>query len=282
MLWPGLQRQRGVHPAPNLGDPRCFPHVQSSGRCHRAHSWGCGAPGGVITGYRSDSSQQPACLSWRARCPCLGCQESWSRGLSARGVSPGAPVCQGPVLHGDGDHDSHVVLLCVRSPNWPHCFAGQEWARVPLLSCTAGARAPRCRAAQPLVQWGFWSGAARQADGQLERLVQRRCWDWEEKAVGGAALSHGALCTARFPPGHHRLSLNPLALGCSKGQSTEPACFPSPALPFSLQHHLLYHGAGAGSHRAIGKVRLLGAGAGWDPGVGTSCSAPDPRLCGKV
>lgn len=39
MWWPGLWMQRGVHPAPSMGDPHC------SGRGHRAPSQGCGAPG---------------------------------------------------------------------------------------------------------------------------------------------------------------------------------------------------------------------------------------------
>lgn len=48
-------------------------------------------------------------------CPSGPTAHPWGarRAVSKRG----APTCQGLGLHGDGDHDSHVVLLCVRTPN---------------------------------------------------------------------------------------------------------------------------------------------------------------------
>lgn len=170
-MWgPGLLRQRGAEPAPSLGDPRCFPCMQSSGRSHRALRWGCGALGG---GSRSDSSQQPACLSWRACCPSPGWQKSWSGGLSARGVSPGAPICQGLVLHGVEEHDSYnqtgPTALRGRSGPGSHCHPAARGEGFLL------------RVAQPLIQWGLWSGAARQTGGQLEQLVQRRWRGWEQR-----------------------------------------------------------------------------------------------------
>lgn len=166
MQWPGLRRQRGVHPAPNLSDPRCFPSVQSSGRCHRAHGRGCGAAGGsLLASGVTPASSQHACPQGLAAHP-----------QDARGAGPGRWQQEGQPW-------------CTHLPR-----AGAPWAWGPRFTRVSGAQASPvlCRTgvgqgpAAILHRGGEGSplpgssarGAAGVGVGQPGRL-----WGWEELLV---------------------------------------------------------------------------------------------------
>lgn len=110
--------QRGVHPAPNLSDPCCFPSVQSSGRCHRAHGRGCGAAGGsLLASGVTPASSQHACPQGLTAHP-----------QDARGAGLGRWQQEGSALVHPSAKDrcslgmGAMVHMCVRTPSQPHAL----------------------------------------------------------------------------------------------------------------------------------------------------------------
>ena len=145
MWWPGLRRQRGVEPVPSLDDPRCFPPPAELREVPQGSQPGLwGSWGSLPVSGVTPASSHHACPGGLAAHP-----------QDARRAGPGG--CQ-------------LGRCSMGIHTWSCCVLGAQ-AGPTLL----------CGAAQPLVQWGFWSGAARQADGQLERLVQRRWRGWEKR-----------------------------------------------------------------------------------------------------
>jgi len=136
-------------------------------------SWGVAAGG-----FRSDSTQRacPGGLAARPQDATRAGPGRWQQ----EGSALGHPSAKGPCSMGMRT-TVHMWLCCVLKAQAGPTAGSQEQAGVPLPRCTAGTRAPCCGAAQPSVQWGFGSGAAGQADGQLEWLVRRRWRGWEER-----------------------------------------------------------------------------------------------------
>lgn len=145
--------------------------------------------------------------------PALGCQESRSRELSARGVHPPA--------RGWGSTGMRTSFTCGPQTDPTADPTDQGCPSYPTELPGAA---------------GFWRlvGSRREDGG-----AGRRCWELLLRPVV-SLLSHS--------------SSDPQALlGL---QCTEPAHFPSPALPFFPQHQLLCRGAGVGSQPTTGTVWL--------------------------
>lgn len=134
----------------------------------------------------------------------------------------GAPTCQGLGLHGHGDI-IHTWSCCVSGPQTDPTADPTDQGCPSYPTQLPGAA-------------GFWRlvGSRREDGG-----AGRRCWELLLRPVV-SLLSHS--------------SSDPQALlGL---QCTEPAHFPSPALPFFPQHQLLCRGAGVGSQPTTGTVWL--------------------------
>lgn len=101
-------------------------------------------------------------------------------------------------------------------------------------------------------------------------MVQGRWRGWEKRAVGAAALPHG-IC---LPPGHCRLSGTPCPWEAARAAVWNQRVFPARLFPS-------HRGVGAGSHRATGTARLLGAGA-RGPVGGHPPLLSWPWVCGRA